>query len=414
MSTPLPRRPFRPTESLAAGAAWLPTGVSGLQLVDLRAAYLNWWPVVDFALLLALFAGIVHATVGRRFEAKGGQLVTMALGGALALGGLGFEWAFGFNLSSLAPLAAALFLMVVAVSTFWLFRSAGLGKAAAVVCTVVLLAVAVSAISPQFTGPLSWVTGLLQLGGFLGISYLVVSTLFGRGKPAGSGAVAADAKAIDGRQTDRDVSTQRWSDQEHVAFADEKRSVARSLRPITKQAEKTSERVLSELRLVKKVLAGGQPQEKDRHLIAGALARIPPERLEVARLLDQVKRADQRLMSFDEKTLPSLTARASPMGPKERSALYRMVLEEREKIGIEKKIEYVEGFVEKYGAQAGSCIQQAADQLVRGDLTTATRWLDAAIAYEEQAMKMIERTRAVERMLQRLTRLQLRQLRDAA
>jgi len=226
--------------------------------------------------------------------------------------------------------------------------------------------------------------------------------------------VAADAKAIDGRQTDRDVSTQRWSDQEHVAFADEKRSVARSLRPITKQAEKTSERVLSELRLVKKVLAGGQPQEKDRHLIAGALARIPPERLEVARLLDQVKRADQRLMSFDEKTLPSLTARAGPMGPKERSALYRMVLEEREKIGIEKKIEYVEGFVEKYGAQAGSCIQQAADQLVRGDLTTATRWLDAAIAYEEQAIKMIERTRAIERMLQRLTRLQLRQLRDAA
>ena len=144
------------------------------------------------------------------------------------------------------------------------------------------------------------------------------------------------------------------------------------------------------------------------------MRRLRPERTELANLLDQVKQLDQRLLSFDEKTLPALTARAGPMSPRQRGALYRLVLEERDKIGIEKKIEYVESFVEKYDAQGVACTQQAADQLVRGDLETAKRWVDAAIGYEEQAIKMIERTRAVERMLQRLTRLELRQLRKAA
>jgi hypothetical protein len=102
------------------------------------------------------------------------------------------------------------------------------------------------------------------------------------------------------------------------------------------------------------------------------------------------------------------------MTPRQRSALYRAVLEERDKIGIERKIEYIENYVEKYDAQAVACTQQAADQLVRGDLETSKRWLAGAISYGEQTVKMIERTRAVERMLQRLTRLELRQLRQAA
>ena len=86
--------------------------------------------------------------------------------------------------------------------------------------------------------------------------------------------------------------------------------------------------------------------------IAAALARIQPERTWRARLLQQVKQLDQRLLSFDEKTLPALTARAGPMTPRQRSALYRAVLEERDKIGIERKIEYIESYVEKYDAQA--------------------------------------------------------------
>ena len=102
------------------------------------------------------------------------------------------------------------------------------------------------------------------------------------------------------------------------------------------------------------------------------------------------------------------------MTPRQRSALYRAVLEERDKIGIERKIEYIDNDVEKYDAQAvASPTASRGPSWSRGS-ATSKRWLVGAISYGEQTVKMIERTRAVERMLQRLTELELRQLRQAA
>ena len=404
----------KPTVGLTAGGLWLPASGASFSLLDLKSLYLNWWPAVDFVLFFALFAGIVHATVGKRFEARGGQLVTLALGSVLAMGALGFEWAFDLNLTALAPVAALVFLLLLAVSLFWLLKTLGLSAATSVVGTVVVLAFAVSAISPRFSGALSWLTALLQLGALLGGGYLVVAGMFGRGHARGGARLDAEAQAIGSGTTDQDTANRRWSSDEQQAMKEEKGSIADSLRPITKQAEKSADRIRSELQLVQKCLARGPPSEKDRHIMGAAIARIPPERTELANLLDQVTRLDQRLLSFDEKTLPALTARVGPMSPRQRGALYRLVLEERDKIGIEKKLEYVQNFVEKYDAQGVACTQQAANQLVRGDVETAKRWVDAAIGYEEQAIKMIERTRAVERMLQRLTKLELRQLRKAA
>ena len=109
------------TVGLAAGGLWLPASGASFSLLDLKSLYLSWWPAVDFLLFFALFAGIAHATVGKRFEARGGQLVTLALGAVLAMGALGFEWAFDFNLTALAPVAALVFLL----QRKWVFRSAG-------------------------------------------------------------------------------------------------------------------------------------------------------------------------------------------------------------------------------------------------------------------------------------------------
>ena len=164
--------PIRRSLVVSAGL-WLPTSGGVLPLLDLKQVYLQWWPFVDFILFFALFAGIVHATVGRRFEGRGGQLVTMALGAALALGALGFEWAYGINLTALAPAAAGVFLILLGVALFWLFRTLGMKAMTSLVSTVVALALVVSAISPQFSGACSWVGALLEVGAVVGVMVLV-------------------------------------------------------------------------------------------------------------------------------------------------------------------------------------------------------------------------------------------------
>lgn len=382
-----------------------------MQLVDIRGFYGQWWAVLDFALLLTVFTGIAHATVGRRLEGPGGQLATIGIGGVLALAGLGFEWTMGITLASLAPVAAGIFFVLLAVAAYALLRSIGLGVKGAGVGSLVLMALAISAIGPTFAG---WMTGVVQLAAFGGLLVVMASVLFGRGAPPGGSALAADASALADHQSDEEWARRGWSDAQGLALRDEKATIARALRPVTKEARKSTDRILKELYLVRKVLARGPPSPKERQEIAASLSKVTPQRSELAQALEKVRRLDEQLRAADERSAAALAGGGSPVTAKQRSAAYRIALEEREKIDVEKKIAYVQGFVEKYDAEAGACLKSAADELVRGDVATARRWLDAAIAREEEAAKMIRRTQALEKMLLRLTKGQMRQLRHAA
>ena len=175
-------QPRRVTRGAAAAVLMAPAAGLGVPLLNLRSVYAHWWAVIDLAVFFVLFAGIVHATVGRHFERRGERFVTFVVGGGLALATLGLEWASRSNLSVLPPSAAGAFLVALALAVFWLFRTLNVRPGNSIVFTLVVLAVADAAIWPGAAGPLMWFSAGLQVGALAGVGAVLATVMFGRGR----------------------------------------------------------------------------------------------------------------------------------------------------------------------------------------------------------------------------------------
>lgn len=403
----------RPGLYAAVAAGW---GVStrGLPYVDLRGLYVGWWPVVDFAVFSAIFVGAAHATVGRRLEGKGGELVSIGVGSALALGAIGTEWALGLNLASFGPVAAAVVFSVLAIVLVRLFASLGLKTPTAVVAALVLLTLAMSAVSPAFGQAAPWLQGLLQIGVVLGVVLLVVRGIVGTDGVRGGERLLSIAGALDENGQEPKDSPGSWAREEVQALKGQKRSVTGALRPITRQERKAARRVLSELRLARKVLDRSPLSQEDQQAVASALSRIPPKRHELAELIGKIREMNSSLERFDREHLTRTSGPAGAGSVREKSAAYRVSLGEKEKLDLERRLGYLESFVERYDRNAAACAQRAGELLLSGDVAGGRKWLDEAVRFEEEAVKMIERTRVLEKMLLRATRREIRVTKRAA
>ncbi len=382
--------------------------------MDLRGLYLGWWPVVDFAVFAAIFVGVAHATVGRRLEGRGGELVSMGVGAMLAFGALGAEWAFGLNLASFGPLAAAVVFSVLAVVLVRLLVGVGLRTPTAMVVTALLLAMAMSAVSPAFGRAFPWLQGLFQLGALLGVLFLVVRGVFGTDGVRGGERLLALGGALEADRADGKEDPGGWARDEVQALKGQKRSVTGALRPITRQERKAARRVLSELRLARKVLDRSPLSREDHQAVASALSKIPPNRHELAELIAKIREMNSGLERFDRDLLAKTDVTPSVQSVREKSAAYRVSLGEKEKLELERRLGYLEGFVERYDRNASACAQKAGELLLAGEVAGARKWLDEAVRYEEEAVKMIERTRVLEKMIVRATRREIRVTKRAA
>jgi hypothetical protein len=399
---------------LASGFA-----VSGSRLVspilDLGGFYQQSWALVDFFLLFALFAGTARATIGRRFEGREGQLISLALGAILSMAALGLEVALGINLTALGPVAAVVFLLLVGSALFLMLRALGLKVVTSAAAAVLVLGLALSFVSPEVAEALGWVISLVQLCAIGGLAMLGYRALDGLSDLRPGGRVSDVAREV--KQSNAplakgtDARKKRTLEKELGA---EKRAIAHQLKPVTKKEEKDSRRILRELKLIQGVMQKGNLSTKDRKLIAEAMSRVPPKRHALRVHLERVQRIDQALLRFDAKAFTQLRQRLRGLDAAQQRALRRLLLEERQKIGSERRIAQVEQFVKTYDANAARSLERAGELLVKGDMAQARQWIDAALRYEEEAERTIERIRAVERMLIRLTKKELRQVRRAA
>lgn len=390
-------------------------GLALMPTVELSGLYQQSWAFVDFFLLFALFAGTARATVGHRLEGREGQLISLALGAILAIAALGFEVAMGINLTALGPIAAVVFLVLVGAALLLTLKKLGMKTTTAGAVGLLVLGFGISAVSPTAAEAFGWLVTLFQLGAIAGIGLLAFKALSKLGKLRPGGRLStlarevkgADSTVVGRRGSKNGESLEREINREKVAIGSQ-------LRPVTKKEEKDSSRILRELKLIQRIVQKGNLSAKDRRFIAGAMSRVPPQRHALRVHLERVQRIDQALLRFDAKAFTELRQRLRGLNQSQQRALKRLLLAERRKIGIERRIGQVENFVKTYDANAAQSLERAGEFLVKGDAKQAGQWVVAAVRYEEEAEKMIERVRAVERMLMRLTKTELRQVRKAA
>ena len=89
----------------------------------------HYW--LDFFIYLLVFIPVVRLSIGKRFEGKEGAVLSTAIGIALALSLSLMERRIGFSIKSFGPIAAAIFIFIVAFLVFQVIRSIGAGSVSA-------------------------------------------------------------------------------------------------------------------------------------------------------------------------------------------------------------------------------------------------------------------------------------------
>jgi len=393
-----------------------------LQVLDLPVIYSQHSVLVDFVLYLLLFNGIAQATLSGRLKGKGGRLTAAAIGTSLALALSGLSWGTGFSVMSLGPVAVLILLGLVGIVMYRALRRLQASAATAGALALVLIALSVEAAAPGLAGSIAEIFPILDLAVGLGLLVLIwrgLQHLLPKGAKGSVDKLADKIEGGDAAPTDPAEPEHRAKGESEVdhlrkELRREKPAVGRRLKSIVARESKESRAILRELQLIRGVLQDGRHPAKDRKEIADALRRIPPKRHRLRSFVEEVKELDRRLARFDLGVLHELREAYHKVPPGQREMMRKLALEERRKVKSEERIAFVENFVNTYDTNSAKCFQTAAECIVKNEIPGALQWVDAAIKYEEEARRMIKRAQAVQSMLKRITRLELRQLRHAA
>lgn len=393
-----------------------------LQLVDIPRIYSENALVIDFVLYLVLFNGLAQVALARRLEGRGGRLVAGAVGTSLALALTGLEARTGFTLASVGSLAAGLLLLLVGVTIHRTLRHLGASGVTAGALSLVVVALGVESTAPRLAATLSDSFPFVDLAvavGLLALAWKGIQHL----APSGSGerlVKLADKVEGSGQQRTPPRVTpepaRAGGEVEHLRgeLRLEKPEITRHLKRITKKERKSCKQVRKELESIRTILQRGRLSESDRREIAEALRRIPPERRQLAEMVAAVKSLDLRLARFEVGVLKELQQAWEKVPPAQRPVVRRLALEEREKVGSERRIAAVEEFISTYDQQAAQLLDRAVTALVNGSIPEAIGLVQAAEQAELEAEKKVEEILQVEQELRKIVRLELRQARRAA
>ena len=119
--------------------------------------YDSYWYVIDFFLYLVVFLGAVRVSLEKRFPGRGGQALIIVLGIMLTIAMTWMARSIGFRIAVLWPVAAGLFVGIVALLVFRLMAEQGakIWKGAATAYVITFLAV--QAIMPELFGANGWI-----------------------------------------------------------------------------------------------------------------------------------------------------------------------------------------------------------------------------------------------------------------
>jgi hypothetical protein len=142
--------------------------------ISVVSFYDNYWYAVDFMLYLIVFLGVARVSLEKKFTGRGGKALIVVLGLMLTIAMTWIAESIGFKIANLWPVAAGLFMAIIAFLIFRLMAEQGakLGKGVATAYVVTFLVV--QAVMPELFGPDGWIaTKTPIIWGIANIVFLV-------------------------------------------------------------------------------------------------------------------------------------------------------------------------------------------------------------------------------------------------
>jgi hypothetical protein len=373
--------------------------------VDLTGIYDSYSQIIDFAIFIILFVGLSQATLGKRFDSRGGRAVVSAVGLTLAIGLTVSARNLGFNLRSFGPLAAGIFIFFVGFMLYLGIKTAGMSKVNAGAVALVITYFSIVAVAPTFFEPmarnpyLSWFHSVVLIAVIILAFNIIKLPIIGRKN-------RLNYKT--GKLRDSSSDQQKvLSDQIHVRKRESK-FIKKRLEKISEQAHKSSKEIIADLLELKKLVEEFGNKKQGRHLIARKLAALSPKEQRVTIALQTLKQRVKKLSSFDHQHFEQLKDDFH-----NKSAIARRQIEEEckaewLKIGAENKILRLEKAGEIHNQNFIHAIHAVVASLKANRVGDALAWIDKAITSEERIDKIFRKMEHLEKKLELYTKREIR------
>ena len=377
--------------------------LSELNIVEFYSQNHYW---LDFFIYLLVFIPVVRLSIGKRFEGKEGAILSTAIGIALALSLSLMERRIGFSIKSFGPIAAAIFIFIIALLIFQVIRSTGAGSISAVSLAFAITYFMIRATVPNFFLWLEanqWTRWLhMALVMALAVSiWKIFKSIWPKSEIESLSHKLEKAPDIDPDSL------------QNIRMEKEEASLIKNrLERFTKKARKESRDIIEELKEMIDIIDeyGDTPQAK--HLIAGKIQHIAPKENLILKQLAYIKDLSKKIEKFDLRSFKELNQKMGAVDKKHRDRIKEEIIQEKQKILSEEKLNNLESTIIKYKDEFDYCLKMAASSLYADQSGQARNWLLQAVQNEESAIKDLREMKKVEDRLLKLTKIEIRTMQD--
>ncbi len=125
--------------------------------INVAGFYENYWYAIDFILYMIVFLGISRVSLEKHFTGRGGQALVLVMGIMLTIAMTWFASSIDFRIVDLWPIAAGIFIAIIAILIFRLIAHQGGNLKAGVATAYVITFLTIQAIMPELFGRDGWI-----------------------------------------------------------------------------------------------------------------------------------------------------------------------------------------------------------------------------------------------------------------
>jgi len=382
------------------------TAFHPLQHLDISAFYNLYHYWVDFFIFVCLFLSITKFTIGRRFQGREGNALSVVIGLTLALSLSLLEYKTGLSIKSFGSMAAGISLLVFGMVLFYLIKALGAGNVGAGSFAFIITYFLLRATLPDWFRTLegnywfAWVDLGFLVAVVISIGKIIGSFLSGRDvKPLGQ--VIEGSRIPDSLNLSRNMNSEKQ----------ELSLVKQGLKRITKEGIKESGDIIGWLREMIRIIEQYGSTDRARYLIAEKLKQITQKENQILKRLFYLRDLGQKIEALDSWTFKEIRARWDKVPAKERDIVREEMKVEKNKIMSEEKLQQLETRITKYDNDFRNSLSSAVDCLKYNQPAQATEWLLKAIKCEEEAMITFKEMNELENLLLNLTKKEFRAVR---
>ena len=367
--------------------------VRGFNIQEVYAEHSHF---IDFVIYVFIFVTIAKLTIGKRFEGRQGNILAGAVGVALAVSLALTEQKLGFSIRSFGPIAAIIITIFTGYIFFKVIFHISGGKTGSGAIAFVAVYLLTKAVNPVLFNWLADNSPFIH--SVLGIAVIIsiwhIFALFIH-KPN----MSLNAIEIKSKKAAHSVRE----------FVTEGRIIKGRLKKITKKERKQSNEIIDDLKDMVNIIDEHGNTAQGRKLIAKELQDIMPRQHDLVNKLTYLRNLDDWLEKFDIGKFKELKEKYNKASKQEKELIRKELLEQREKINIEQKIEALDLEIKKYQENFNYNLNMSVNYLNAGKLEEAKEWLYEAIGCEKKTGSLLKNMQQLENVILKLTRVEVKQ-----